>query len=545
MSRIPVNRLPRYQAMISAPQPEAVEAGAQVLRAGGNAVDAAIACTLVQGVVDPLMCGIGGFGMLHVYDPVSDQGQVYEGFGGCPIHSTPEMWQDIALGDTSDGFGFVTQGFVNEAGAQSVTAPGLLRMLGQVHAKHGALSWADLVQPSIDVARQGWLVRPHVYTVFTQDERKYGRMNYGEKLALTEDGRRIYLQADGSYKKPGTRILNPDLADTMQVIAEEGAESMYTGSLARRIIMDLQAHGGILSDKDLSEFKVSCVKPLSVDYRGWRIDMPGPPGGGLLVAQILKIVQSFDMTALGHNSPEYLRILAEAMKVALRDKEMFIGDPWFSDNPLQRLMSDEYIESLVASIRAGQQFDLPRTRQGESKHTTHVSVVDASGMVVSMTHTLGNPSGFIVKDSGFMLNGAMSLFDPIPGRPNSIVPGKRRYSSMAPAIVYDEGQPVASLGAPGASWIGPAIAQVLINLLDWGMDIQTAISAPRIAATSNAIDISNRIPRAVEKQLQSMGYDVRRSHLSYAFAGVHGVSMFGAQIAGGADPQRDGYAQGV
>ena len=162
-----------------------------------------------------------------------------------------------------------------------------------------------------------------------------------------------------------------------------------------------------------------------------------------------------------------------------------------------------------------------------------------------MTHTLGNPSGFIVKDSGFMLNGAMSLFDPVPGRPNSILPGKRRYSSMAPAIVYDGDVPVCSLGAPGASWIGPAVAQVLINLLDWGMDIQSAISAPRVAATSNAIDISNRIPTRVQRELETMGYEVRRSHLSYAFAGVHGVSMFGGAIQGGADPQRDGYAQGI
>lgn len=545
MSRVPIDRTPTWRAMISAPQPEAVSAGADVLRTGGNAIDAAIACALVQGVVDPLMCGIGGFGMLHVHDSATGSARVFEGFGGCPLESQPDMWQDIALGDTTDGFGFVTKGFVNEAGAQSVTAPGLLKMLGQAHAQLGLTPWYDLVQPSVKVAESGWLVRPHVYTVFTQDERKYGRMNYGEKLALTEDGRRIYLQPDGSYKKPGQRIVNPDLAQTMRLIGRHGAQTMYDGSLAEHIIHDVRAGGGILCDRDLREFRVPEVEPLSIDYRGWRIDLPGPPAGGLLVAQILKIAEAFDLTSFGHNSAPYIRVLAEAMKVALRDKEAFIADPWFSDNPVQRLISDAYISDVANRIRAGEQFDLPRTRLGESRHTTHVSVVDSNGMVVSMTHTLGNPSGFIVKDTGFMLNGAMSLFDPVPGRAHSIFPGKRRYSSMAPTIVYDGQTPVCSLGAPGASWIGPAVAQVLINILDWGMNIQRAISEPRIAATSNAIDISNRIPMRVESELVAMGYQVRRSHLSYAFAGVHGVTMFNGNIQGGADPQRDGYAEGV
>jgi gamma-glutamyltranspeptidase/glutathione hydrolase len=144
-----------------------------------------------------------------------------------------------------------------------------------------------------------------------------------------------------------------------------------------------------------------------------------------------------------------------------------------------------------------------------------------------------------------MLNGAMSQFDPIPGRPNSIQPGKRRVSSMSPTLVFDDEGPVMTIGAPGASWIGPAVAQVLVNVLEWGMDIQTAISAPRVVATSNAIDISNRIPRSVQKALESQGYDVRRSHLTFAFAGVHGITSFNGELQGGADPQRDGYAEGV
>jgi gamma-glutamyltranspeptidase/glutathione hydrolase len=270
-----------------------------------------------------------------------------------------------------------------------------------------------------------------------------------------------------------------------------------------------------------------------------------PPAGGLMVAQILRTLEQFDLVSLGHNSAEYIRVLSEAMKIALRDREALIGDPDFNHNPVDHLISADYAKACADGIRRGEKAQISRQVLQESRHTTHVSAVDANGMVVSLTHTLGNPSGFIVKDSGFMLNGAMSQFDPIPGRPNSIQPGKRRVSSMSPTLVFDDEGPVMTIGAPGASWIGPAVAQVLVNVLEWGMDIQTAISAPRVVATSNAIDISNRIPRSVQKALESQGYDVRRSHLTFAFAGVHGITSFNGELQGGADPQRDGYAEGV
>lgn len=545
MGQAPSRKIPAPNAMIVAPQPEAVAAGAEILRAGGSALDAVIACAMVQGVVDPLMCGIGGFGMLHIHDPATGTRKVYEGFGGCPIESRADMWQDIALGETTDGFGFIVKDFVNEAGVQSVTAPGILKALSAAHTEFGSMAWADLFGPAIDCARDGWIVRPHVYTVFTQNERKYGRMNYGEKLALTPDGRRLYLEPDGSYKALGTYIRNPDLAATLQTLASEGADSFYTGSLAAHIIDDVRNNNGLLSTADLAQFRLRTSDPLSVNYRGWRVDMPAPPGGGVLVAQILRIAEQFDLPALGHNSPEMIRVLAEAMKIALRDKEQFIGDPDYSDNPVERMLSDAYCQEQAARIRAGEKANVVRRSPGESKHTTHVSAIDANGMVVSLTHTLGNPSGFIIKDAGFMMNGAMSTFDPTPGTPNSIEPGKRRYSSMCPSIIYDGEQPVFTLGAPGASWIGPAVAQVILNVLEWGMGIQEAIIAPRIVATSNAIDISNRIPGHVQRAVEQLGYEVRRSYLSYAFAGVHGITRFDGKLEGGADPQRDGYAEGV
>lgn len=474
----PARRLPAAKAMIVAPQPEAADAGAEVLENGGNAMDAAITCALVQGVVDPLMCGIGGFGIMHVYDPATGRQTVWSGLGGCPGAATDTMWEDRYLGETTDGFGFIVRDFVNEAGATSATPPPILDLFRRAHGRLGRLGWADLFQPAVETARRGWLLRPHVYTVFTQDERKYGRLNYSEKLAATEGGRRLYLHGDGSPKRPGTLIQNPDLARTLELIAHEGADAFFHGSLADHIAADVARHGGILSKEDLAACVAEEVAPVDVAYRGRRFSTVPAPGGGLYVAQALRLLERFDLQALGHNSAEYVRLLAEVMKIATRDKDTRVADPRFVDVPTEELLSDAYAARCEALIRSGAKVDAGRSGHLESKHTTHVSCVDGNGMVVSMTHTLGNPSGFVVEDTGFMLNGAMSTFDPRPGRTHSIAPGKRRTSTMCPSIVFEDDRPVMTLGAPGASWIGPAVLQVSLNVLDWGMGIQEAILAP-------------------------------------------------------------------
>ncbi len=545
MSRRPTPRLPKPSGMVSAPQPEAVDAGVEMLRAGGNAIDAAIACALVQGVVDPIMTGIGGMGVMQVYDPKTRTHLVFEGIGACPAAVPPNIWEKKYLGVTTDGFGFIVENFENESGPLSITAPGVLKLMAHAHRKLGKASWQSLFPTAVSYARNGWLVRPHVYTVFTQNERKYGRMNYGEKLGVTESGRRIYLDRSGNPRKPGDRIVNPELAETLQLIADQGAEVMYAGELGRATVADIQRAGGLLSMEDLAAIQVIESQPLQFDFRGWRIAVPPPPFGGVLVAQVLKIAEQFPLTAFGHNSARYIATLAEAMKIALHDKERYFGDPLHVSNPVDRVLSDASIQAHVQNIRAGDKYDLPRVNVNESRHTTHVSVVDKDGMFTSFTHTLANPSGFVVSGRGYMLNGAMSTYDPIPGGPNSIAPGRRRYSTMSPTLIFDGATPVISLGAPGATWIGPGVAQVILNLLEWGMDMQTAIMAPRMVATSNAIDISNRVPPHIQAELEAQGYEVRRSHLSYAFAGVHGVAKFGDEVSGGADPQRDGYAGGV
>ncbi len=535
----PIRHLPEPRAMIVAPQPEAVEAGTEVLALGGSAVDAVLACAFTQGVVDPMMCGIGGLGSMQVFDPKSGSHIILDGLSTCPAAASPEMWERIFERECSDGYGYVLKGAVNEVGHQAVTTPGILRVFEAAHARFGQRDWGSLFGPAIRFAREGWVVRPHVSAMFTMNEAAYGRAGYATKLSYTPDGTRLYMR-DGAPKRVGDPVHNPELAATLAEIAANGAESFFTGGIAARIDADMRANGGLLSLADLAEFRVREHAPLEIIYRGRRIAAPPPPAGGIVIAEMLRILERFDLVAMGHNSPEYIRVLAEAMKIAGFDKDTHIGDPDFVPPPLEMLLSDGYADGCAARIRAGEKTSLPRVG-GDAKHTTTISCVDAEGMVVSLTHTLGTPSGVIPPGTGFMLNGAMNWYDPRPGRAGSIAPRKRRFSSMSPTIVLEGNTPVATLGAPGGAWIGVAILQVLLNVLDWGMSMQEAVQAPRFSATTNDIDISNRITRATQRAVEAMGYGVKRSPMSFPFAAPHGITMWDGKLEGGADPQRDGY----
>ena len=533
------------EGMIVAPQPEAAEAGAVVLQRGGNAVDATIAAALVQTVVDPQMCGIAGFGSLQLYCPGTGVHTCIDAHGRCPTAVTEGMWADCILGETRDGFGFILRDFVNECGYQAITTPGILRVFAEAAEAHGTWDWRDLVAPAIAEAKRGVTIRPHLFALWNRDERRFGRMNYGEKLGVTPAGRAIYLAPDGGYRRAGQRIDNPDMAHTLQRIADEGAETLFTGALAGEIDADMRRHGALMTGADLASYRTQHLAPLWGEYRGHRIATNNPPGGGIVLLELLHILEGFDLAALGHNSPRFIQVMAEAMKCVSRDKEQFVSDPRFVDVPVVRLTSKQYGAEIAAAIRAGERFTVPRLG-AEAAETTHISCMDAIGNVVSLTHSLGTPSGVVTEGHGFMYNGCMAVFDPRPGRTGSIAPGKSRFASMAPTIVFKGDQPIISLGAPGGTHIPLALAQVLVNMLDFGMSMSDAVIAPRMSATSALIDVCNRIPRYTQAALEAEGYQVERTHLSYAFAAVHGIAL-GAdgRMHGGADPQRDGMALAV
>lgn len=528
------------KAMVCTPQPESAEAGIDMLRAGGNAVDAAVASALVQTVVDPLMCGIAGFGSMAVYLPERKTHIYLDFHAWAPAAATPDMWVGHLQGEARDGFGFILRDYVNELGYQSIAVPGTLKALHEAQTEFGRLPWAEVVAPAIDWARKGWTVRPHV-AEFWSTGSEQGHAPHTDRLAWSASGRKLYLREDGSPKRVNDRVVNTDYAATLEQIAREGADCLYRGDLAARMVDDIRQHGGLLTRDDLAHYRVRRSEPLRGSYRGYEITSNQPPGGGAMLIQMLNVLEQFDLRALGHNTVEYIRVVAETMKRSSADKDRYIGDPDFVAVPLARLLDKDAALRMAQDIRDGVVADVPRINMGTpARDTTQISVVDADGACVSMTHSLGLPSGAITDGLGFMYNGCMAQFDPRPGRATSIAPGKARFSSMCPSIVLQDGRPVLVIGAPGATQIVMGVLQAVLNVLDFDMTMTEAVSAPRFSSTSNAIDISNRIAQRSAHALEAMGYQVLRDARTYGFASVHGIRLTPSGLDGGADPNHDG-----
>ncbi len=532
--------------MVSAAQPEAVEAGLEALKAGGNAVDAAIATALVQTVVDPQMCGIAGFGSLHVYDPKRGIHECLDFHGRAPLATKPDMWEHLLIGESEDGFGFQLEGKVNEIGYGAITSPMTLRALDEALRRYGSRKLGDLLAPAIHYAEQGFMVRPHVAAYWAQVPTE-GRAPHAEMLTTLPATRKIYAKPDGTLRKMGEVLKNADMGATLRRIRDHGVEDFYAGDIARRIAADMKANGGLISQADLADAKPETNPPLWGTYRGLPIATNRPPGGGLMLIEMLNILEHFDLKAMGHNSPGYIATVAEAMKIATVDKDAKVGDPRFVTVPLDELTSKAYAEPLAARIKRGEKTGVPRLKgkQKESADTTHVVAVDENGVIATMTHSLGTPSGVVTEGLGFMYNGAMAVFDPRPGRPGSLAPGKSRFSSLAPSIVFKDDKPFLAIGAPGGTYIAMGILQVMLNVIEFGMSAAEAVAAPRFNATSDTLDITNRILRSTETELKSRGYDVRRWPMNFHFAGVHAIRIVDGRLDGGADPGRDGMAMAV
>lgn len=534
--------MPKAKAMIVAAQAEAAEAGAQMLEAGGNAVDAAIACALVQGVVDPLMTGIAGFGSAGIYFPSQNIHTYLDFHAPAPAAARPDMWEHLIEGEARDGYGFILRGKVNDVGYQSACVPASLKAYFEAHARFGVLPWRDIVAPAIAWADRGWMVRPHV-EFFWSDPGMMGRASGLERLSFSASGRRLYCRDDGSLKRVGDVVHNPDYANTLRMIAEGGSDVFYKGELAQRIAHDMRENGGLITADDLATYQPKWLDPLRGTYRGYEITTNHPPGGGLMLIEMLNILEHFDLAGIGHNSVEYLRVVCEAMKRATVDKDTSIGDPAFYDVPMERLMSKDYAASMARDIAAHVKTDVPRLNTGfPSKDTTQVCVVDRDGNCVTMTHSLGMPSGVITDGLGFLYNGCMAVFDPRPGRAGSIAPGKARFTSLCPSIIFRDGEPYVVIGAPGATQIAMGVLQAILNVLDFGMTMTEAVSAPRFSSTSNAIDVSNRIIHGTTRRLEADGYEVIRSPYTFGFAAVHGIRIDNGHLDGGADPGHDGIA---
>ncbi len=518
----------RGRGMIVVPQPIAGEAGREVLRRGGNAVDAAVTTAFVQGVVDPQMCGLGGSGLMVVHRP-ADGTQVIEFHARAGALVREDQWQKIFIREAADRYGYVLKGFVNDCGHQSVAVPGTVRGLADALERYGTISWDQALAPAIRIAAEGFPVSETVRGYWLRDAGP-DVVPHHRRVQATPEARRVFTK-DGELYAAGEVLRQPDLARTMETLARQGPEAFYTGELAERMAADFAAHGGTVTLGDLAGYRSHRTAPLTGSYRGVEIVTAPPPAGGLTLLQMLNFIEAADLRTMGWPSAAAAQLVVRAMEWAFADRERHIADPLFEAVPTSRLAAKEY----ARAVSGGPPPDSPTT--------THVSCVDAGGTAVSLTHTLGASSGVVTPGLGFMFNNYLNCFDPRPGRPNSLRPGKTRVTMMVPTMVFDRERLRIVLGAPGGTKIVGAVLQVLLNLLDHGMSPLEAVSAPRIDFQGSVVEAEGRIDTDIVAGLEAGGHRVHRRPTNYdvyfAKPQVLRVNADGS-LDGASDPRGDG-----
>ncbi len=497
------------KGMITAPQPLAVDAGARVLADGGNAVDAAVTAAFVQMVLTPRSCGVGGFGMMNIHSGSTQQEIVLDFHGKAGARAEPDMWVNEVIRENPSGYGYTMKDQVNERGYRSVTTPGTVAGLYKALTEHGTMAWHEVVQPAIKVATEGFEV-PNATA-----EAWRGKPIGSEASPWVGRG-------TSSYEGGGEFIANPDMARTFSIIAEGGAEVFYQGDLARQIAQDMERGNGFVTLEDLNGYEVTQTQPLNSSYRGYGLASNQPPGGGATILQTLKILEGYDLAALGYLTPEYVYTVSMEMKAAWTDRANLVGDPGFVEVPLEDLLSAERAAQWRQRIDAREKIAIPRWHAQESPDTTHLSVVDSRGNVVGLTHSLGSGADVITQGLGFMYNNCMNCFNPVPGQPNSIEPGKSRLTGMGPTLVKVGEKPYFTVGAPGGTRIVTGILHAILNVIDQGMTATEAIAAPRFDCQNEVIVTHARLAPSVCERVKAMGHDINRSlgranfHLSRA-----------------------------
>jgi gamma-glutamyltranspeptidase/glutathione hydrolase len=538
-------------AMIAAAHPLAVEAGLEILRAGGSAADAAIGVQLVLNLVEPQSSGIGGGGFALHWDAAARQLKSYDGRETAPMAAKPDRFlvgkSPMRLGEAI-------------LGGASVGVPGTVRLLEALHKEHGRLPWARLFEPAIRLAEQGFPVSARLHLLL----RWYGPTGF------SPGAREYFFDRGGSARPVGHVLRSPGLAATLRAIAGGGADAFYKGPIAEAIVAavrDAPSHLGDVTLGDLAGYRVKAREPLCFAYRGNRICGMGPPSsGGLAVGQILKLVEPFDLgkTPGDALNAKALHLLAEAQRLAFADRNLYVGDPDFVTVP-PTLLDATYLGSRRALIdpEAAMLKASPGTppRIGslapgiddtvEQDGTTHLSIVDRDGNIVSMTSTIESGFGSRLWAAGFLLNSELTDFalSPVDGAgrllANAVGPGKRPRSSMAPTIVFDgEGSPWAVLGSPGGPRIILYVVKTLVALIDWKLDAQAAASLMNFGSRGSQFEIEVDHRSALWHALKMKRYGHRIS-ADYLASGAHViVRRRDKRLEGGADPRREGVALG-
>lgn len=515
-------------SVITAPQPEAIDAGARVLMRGGNAIDAAVTCAFVQGVTSPQMCGIGGYTLLNIHPAGGASSDGLSTILDAPAiagsKATPDVFADKVIRPNPDGWGFFLKEKINDLGYKSVCTPGAVQGLSTMLDRWGTISWKKAIEPAIELAEKGLRVDEAMMHQWSVPAGYPDATSFLDRISTLPEVRRIYLNPDGSRRDIGERIPNPDLGKTLSHLAEHGPDDFYRGELAKRMCDDLTANDAFVTPEDFDEYRLREERPVVTKYRDYVIATVEAPHGGPTLAEILNILDGYDLSKFEHNSPDYIYLVAMAMKAAFADRNLFLGDPDYVDARVDWMASKERAAEWRRTIDSGQPFEAAFTPP-EPPDTTHVCVVDDMGNCVSLTHSLGMSSDVVTPGLGFMYNNSMTNFYPYPDHPNSIEPRKGRTTGMTPTIVYKNGAPVLVIGAPGATRIITSILQVIVNFLDFKMSLSDALLAPRIDCQGPRIRCQSRIPEFVVEEVEKRHVVERLPYAHGGLAWVNAISI--------------------
>lgn len=537
----------RFDAgMVSAADPRAAEAGAQVLRAGGSAADGALATLVALTVVEPQSSGIGGGGFL-LFDDGTGKVDTFDGRETAPAAATPDWFK-------ADGQ-YLTMSQVIPGGI-TVGIPGNLALMAQAHALHGKLPWRDVFQPAIRLARDGFVVTPRLHDFLTRSKGRAG---------FTEAGRRLYYGTDGEPLPVGTVIRNPHLATFLTQLANKGSKAFYLGKNAWKVA-DAVTHAprlpAPLSVGDLGAYRAKQREPICRTYRAWRVcGMAPPSSGATTVIGILGLLERFDMGSLGKDNPVSWHLMVEAMRLTYADRDRYLADPDFVSVPVAGLLAPEYIaarsqliapDRTMAEVAPGvppgvvvAHVDAP---SGEVPSTSHFVVVDRQGRAASLTSTIEGPFGSGLMVNGYYLNNQLTDFSMVPERDGNLVAnrveaGKRPLSSMSPTLVYSpDGKLRLAIGAAGGKTIPAQVTKAIIGVIDWNLSAQDAIALPLIYAPGgNTVTIEQGSSlEAMIPALKALGHaDIRVATLPLK---TNAVEVVGGRLVGAADPRSEGGA---
>jgi gamma-glutamyltranspeptidase/glutathione hydrolase len=500
------------RGMVITNHPLASAAGAEVLAAGGNAIDAAIAAFFTLTVVEPMMVGILGGGMAHIR-LADGRHVVIDNQSTAPAATGPTIYtpDPNATPGTMD-----TIGRRNAVGPTAVAVPGNLMGWCEALDRFGTFSRADVIEPAIRHASRGFRVTPYLHECVS---------DAAADMARDREISRLYLP-EGSPIEPGARLVTGDYAETLRDVVRHGPDHLYTGALGAHYASHMSASGGYLTSEDLIGYKTISREPVRGTYRGFEIVGPPPPSSGPLhIIQMLNILEGYDIKTLGFGTTETIHLLAEVLKIAFADRAAATADPAFVRVPMAKILSKSY----AAERRSRIDPDHAQVWEAEvapetSAYTTHLTIADAAGNVVASTQTINSLFGarYIVPGTGMIPNNYMHVFDPHPDRASSVQPGKRVTSSMSPVIVTRNGKPVYALGLPGGLRIFPSVMQALSNLIDHAMTVQEAVEAPRVWTQGHALELEGGIAEAVFDALRAMGHNaVRVGNVAGGMSAIH------------------------